>query len=72
MPQKRYVSPMAQCPFYRGEEAQLIYCDGVAPGNTIRLAFGRNARDYKLAFCRDDWRECPVARMLWEIAEKNG
>ena len=67
---RRYVSSMALCPFYRGEETMMIYCDGVAPGATIRLAFGNDAKDYKAAFCRENWRECPVAKMLWEIAEK--
>lgn len=42
-----------------------IYCEGVAPGMTISLAFGRSADDYKQAFCHCDWTECRVARMLW-------
>lgn len=67
---KQYVSSNALCPFYRGEETKTIYCDGIAQGSTIRLAFGADARDYKAAHCRKDWMECPVARMLWELAEE--
>lgn len=68
---KYYVSSKAKCPFYRGEEPQVILCDGIAPNVTIRLAFGESARDYKKAFCRSGWSECPVAKMLWDLDEKS-
>ncbi len=66
---RHYVSSAAQCPFYRGEAATTIYCDGVEPDMAIALAFGSRAEDYKRAYCRKDWRLCKVAKMLWD-AEK--
>lgn len=66
---KQYVSSNAQCPFYRGEEKNTIYCDGIAQGNTLRLEFASDAWMHKAAFCRRSWQSCPVARMLWEVTE---
>lgn len=63
---KQYVSSNARCPFYRGEEKRAIFCDGIAPGNTLRLDFAADAWTHKIKFCRGDWQNCPVARMLWE------
>lgn len=61
---RRYESTQALCPFYKGEEKTTIYCEGVAPGVTTMLAFGRDAKDYKKSFCRSDWHQCKVAMML--------
>ncbi len=63
---RHYVSTQAQCPFYRGEEKRTVFCDGVEPGTTICLAFGKEAADYKLAYCRKDWRLCKIAKILWD------
>ena len=63
---RHYESTQALCPFYKGEERTTIYCEGVAPGTTIMLAFGRDAKDYKRVFCRQDWHQCKVAKMLTE------
>lgn len=68
---KHYVSSEAQCPFYRGEEAKIIFCDGVEPGMTIRLAFGKEAADYKKCYCRKDWHLCKVAKMLWDSVDRD-
>lgn len=42
-----------------------VLCEGVAPGMTIQLAFGKSAAAYKEAFCRHDWTQCRIARMIW-------
>ena len=63
---RHYVSSAAECPFYRGEDAKTIYCDGIEPDAAIALAFGNRADDYKEAFCRSNWRLCKVAKMLWD------
>ena len=69
MPRK-YESTEAVCPFYIGEDKRSIYCEGIAPGMTLALAFGKDAADYKFAFCRGSWEECRVASMLLEMHEK--
>ena len=52
------------CPFYRGEDGQYIFCEGIAPKTTLRLGLGKNAKEYRDACCRKDWKTCKVARML--------
>ena len=66
---RHHVQTSTICPFYRGEEKTTIYCEGVEPGVQTILAFGRDARDYKRAFCRKDWDECRIAKMLAEKYE---
>lgn len=63
---RHYESTQAVCPFYRGEDKTTIYCEGIEPGVTIALAFGKDAKDYKQVFCRCDWEQCKVAKMLKE------
>ena len=67
---RHYESTEARCPFYRGEETMTIYCEGIQDGGTVQLAFGRDAKDYKAAFCRRDWQSCKVAKMLWDMHEE--
>lgn len=60
------IRPSVICPFYRGDEGQYIYCEGIAPRTTLRLGFGKAAREYREACCRKDWQKCRVAIMLAE------
>lgn len=57
------------CPHYKHEDSQVIYCEGVQDGITTHLAFASKtvALDYKKAYCRKDYKNCEVCRML----EKN-
>lgn len=64
-----YESTEAKCPYYNGEEAQRVYCDGPLPGTTLALRFKRSARDHKKRFCRGAWEDCPVARMITKQEE---
>ena len=61
---RRKIRPSTICPFYRGEEGQYIFCEGIAPGATLRLGFGNGAKEYRNACCRRDWKTCIVAQML--------
>lgn len=64
-------SPLAKCPYYRKEDSQMIYCDGVQADSVIHLAFANrlDAKDYKKEMCRDDYQGCLIYQML---AEKEG
>ena len=66
---RHYESSAALCPFYRGEEATQIFCEGVG-GATLRLEFIKSARDYKAKYCRWHWQKCRIARMLTEKEEE--
>lgn len=68
---KHYISKEACCPFYRCEDAQAIYCEGVEPGTALRLTFAGSAIEYKHIYCRDihNYTKCRIAGMLagkWE------
>lgn len=69
---RHYESTEARCPFYRGEDTMTIWCEGIRDGCTLQLAFGRDASDYRKAFCRSEWQECRVAQMLWNKHEETG
>lgn len=65
---KYYCSPYSECPCYRHESAQVVYCDGVTTGSVVHLAFDNRALafEYKLRFCRKDYESCPIYKMLTE------
>ena len=60
------VDDFAQCPYYRKNGKQSVYCEGVQEACGLRLGFAakkqRNA--YRNMFCRKDWAACMVAKML--------
>lgn len=66
---RRYHSSAARCPSYRGEEwgdkagGIRLFCAGVGGAETLRLYFrdGQKAVKHRDTYCRDCWRECPVA-----------
>ena len=61
---KHPVRISAKCPFYKGEQGIYIFCEGIAPDVSLRLAFGNGAKAYREACCCKDWRSCIVAQML--------
>ena len=66
---------MVQCPYYKGEEKQMIFCEGVQEGSAIHIAFdtSSNLRDYKNHFCRGCYNKCLLAGMQnrkWGYDEK--
>lgn len=62
---KRYVDSGAQCPYYCSEEPSKIYCEGIEEGCWVHVAWGdmKKKKKYKQAYCRGNWKDCPVARM---------
>lgn len=72
---KHRVSCYVRCPYYRCEENQKIFCEGLQHGTSIHLVFGahEDLRRYKDQFCKADWGGCLIAGMQnrkWEYEEK--
>ena len=62
---KHFVSFEAQCPFYKEEERNVIYCEGVTDRSRIHNAFSTDAAEYKKRYCFDGWKDCMISKMLW-------
>lgn len=56
---------MVKCPYYKFDEKQKIFCEGVQEGTSIHLAFDTpsNLKDYKNHFCRGCYNKCLLAEM---------
>lgn len=65
-----YLSYMAKCPFYEGEQRQVIYCAGLSENQKIHLAFAGSPKEHLNNYCRKDWLKCPIAQMLWDREDK--
>lgn len=68
---KRKTDDYVVCPYYRADERQLIYCEGVEQGTAIHLAFSTlpQLKEYKERYCKFCWADCLIAGMLnrkWE------
>lgn len=57
---------LVKCPYYKFEEKQKIFCEGVQDGTAIHLAFDTtsNLKDYKNRFCKGCYNTCILAEML--------
>ena len=68
---KRYVSSRSKCPFYKSEHRGIVVCEGICEDSVTHIAFATSSACYqfKVKYCRDEYQECPVARMLEEIAD---
>lgn len=56
-----------QCPYYKTNTSQVLYCEGLEDGMAIHLAFASHAQlvDYKKRYCRKlCWGKCPLATEL--------
>ena len=55
-----------QCPFYKYEGQQLIYCEGVEPETALHLAFNTKdkMRAYRKKYCEGCFNRCMIAQML--------
>lgn len=62
---RHFVSYEAQCPFYRAEDRNKIYCEGVEKGSSLHNAFDGSAASYKERYCCARWEDCLIAKMLW-------
>ena len=60
---KHRADVLVKCPYYKYEEKQMIFCEGVQEGTAIHLAFDTilNLKDYKNRFCKRHYNECLIA-----------
>lgn len=55
---------LVQCPYYKHDTSQVIFCEGLEEGNVIHMAFASHPQliEYKGKFCRRNcWSNCPLA-----------
>lgn len=66
---KHRISNKVLCPYYKHEDSQVIYCDGVNCVSVLHLAFGNkiDAKNYKSKFCRENFESCEIKKMLDRI-----
>lgn len=72
---KHRADVLVKCPYYKFEEKQKIFCEGVQEGTAIHLAFDTtpNLKQYKKHFCKGCYNQCLLAKMLngkWGYDEK--
>ena len=63
---KHRADVLVKCPYYKFEEKQKIFCEGVQEGTAIHLAFDSSSslRDYKKQICKGCYNKCLLAEML--------
>lgn len=64
---KHYISSKAICPFYKHENRNVIYCEGVNEGTVTHIAFANPSEclSYKKQYCRcGNCTNCPIYKML--------
>lgn len=65
MKSKRYASASAKCPYYKAQEAQIIFCTGIEEGHALHQAFATpmQRKLYGRMYCETDWTRCPYAKI---------
>lgn len=63
---KHYPSMKAMCPFYKHENRQVIYCEGVKEGTVLHLAFANPSECllYKKQYCQSNYTQCQISGLL--------
>lgn len=63
---KRYTSRKAICPFYKHENRQVIFCEGIKDGTVLHLAFANPSEclSHKKNYCRANHSQCPLSVLL--------
>lgn len=63
---KHRADVLVKCPYYKFEDKQKIFCEGVQDGTALHLAFDTpsNLKEYKGNFCKGCYNKCLVAQML--------
>ena len=69
MKRNQYRCKTATCPFYKKEDQQTIFCEGVMDNSSVHLSFGNglDCTEYKESKCRSNYRQCYVYRMLEDV-----
>ena len=58
---------LVQCPYYKTNTSQVVFCEGLEEGMAIHMAFASHTQlvDYKGRFCRRScYNQCPLAKIL--------
>lgn len=58
---------LVQCPYYKTNTSQVVFCEGLEDGMVVHLAFAKHDQlvNYKSRYCRRNcWSQCPLATML--------
>ena len=68
---KRYISERATCPYYRSQERQKIYCEGVERDTAIVLTFSYpgDRVAYEEHYCEGKHSECKIYRTKGDADE---
>lgn len=68
---KHYESGAVLCPFYHGEVARELHCEGTEDNNVLHMVFWSPSRkeNYKSRFCCADYERCLLCAAL--IAKYN-
>ena len=63
---KHYNSAKAICPFYKHENRNVIYCEGIKDGTVTHIAFANPSEclSYKKQHCRCNHTQCNISKML--------
>ena len=57
---------LVQCPYYKTNTSQVIYCEGLEDGMVVHLAFATHGQliNYKGRFCRRNYyNRCQLAKI---------
>ena len=68
---KRRQDVLVKCPYYSGEEPQKVVCEGVEKGSALHVTFASpdQRKNYKNKFCKRQYNDCMICKMLnrkWE------
>ena len=75
---KHSPSKKAICPFYRANQRQEIFCEGIKECTRLHLGFADPAslEDYRKQYCESyEYGDCRIAKMLaerFEVEVKDG
>ena len=66
---KRYIRKSVECPYYKKEDRQVIYCSGLVDNSSVHLAFAlpSDCKTYKDSICGKNYKVCKVYKMLEEL-----
>ena len=55
-----------KCPFFRGDSATTVKCEGPFDGSKVILVLSEGARKHEEIFCAEHYRKCEIYRMVME------
>lgn len=63
---KRNVNAYVLCPYYKCDERQMIYCEGIEENSAIHMAFStpQQRKEYENQYCKQCWAGCMIAGAL--------